>query len=93
MRVSYSQDSLALGGGGACGLYLDCELFGGTTGTCKTFNSPPLTGAESEAASTGDNDDDDGDDSVDFQCSNLEVWGFTPSTSNPMARHAGDPPV
>ena len=71
-----------MGGGGACGLYLDCELFGGTTGPCKTFGSPPLTGAD-----VVENDgDEDEDGSVDFQCSNLEVWGFVPATANPMAR-------
>ena len=75
-----SADSLAVGGGNHCALYLDCEGFGGTTGACETFKSPPLvsgTSASAAAAAGGE---------IDFQCSNLEVWGFVPAVSNPLAR-------
>ena len=79
------QDSLAVGGGGSSALYLDCELFGGSTGFCKTFNSPPLTSqtAHDDGAAAAAHDDDD-DDGEDFQCSNLELWGFVPAVAYTM---------
>lgn len=67
-------DSLAMGGGGNCALMLDCEGFGGTTGACDTFQSPPLVPGAPASEET------------DFQCSNIEIWGFVPATSNPLAR-------
>jgi hypothetical protein len=57
-----NEDSIAMGGGGNFGLYLDCDLFGGTSGLCETYDSPCLAGEEN------------------FQCANLEVWGFVPSS-------------
>eukprot|EP00935_MAST-01C_sp_MAST-1C-sp1_P002606 g2606.t1 len=65
-----NEESIAMGGGGNFGLYLDCDLFAGTSGTCETFGSSPLTAPE------------------DFQCTNVEVWGFVPSTQRP-AEEAG----
>ena len=75
-----SADSLALGGGTHCALYLDCEGFGGTTGACETFKSPPLVTETSASAAAAAGTE------IDFQCSNLEVWGFVPAVANPLTR-------
>jgi len=37
-----NEDSLALGGGGEFGLFLDEDFLGGTSGPCETFDSPCL---------------------------------------------------
>jgi hypothetical protein len=54
-------DCLAVGGGGAFGLYLDGDMMAGTSSACPTFNSPPLAAG----------------DSTEFTCVSLEVWGFS----------------
>jgi hypothetical protein len=41
-----NEDSIAMGGGGNFGIYLDCDLFGGTSGACETYGSPMLSGQE-----------------------------------------------
>jgi hypothetical protein len=92
-----NEDSLAMGGGGNCALMLDCEGFGGTTGACDTFQSPPLVpGApasaygQAMAAQTSTTVSKKVlqriSEETDFQCSNIEIWGFVPATSNPLAR-------
>jgi hypothetical protein len=37
-----NEDSLAIGGGGEFGIYLDEDLQSGSTGQCETFDNPPL---------------------------------------------------
>ncbi len=41
-----NEDSLAMGGGGNFGIYLDSELKDGTSGACKTFGSPCIASEE-----------------------------------------------
>ena len=41
-----NEDSVAMGGGGDFALFLDDDLTSGTSGPCKTFNSPCLASAE-----------------------------------------------
>eukprot|EP00937_MAST-01D_sp_MAST-1D-sp2_P001542 g1542.t1 len=73
----------------------DCFLFSfAGTGTFRCFGSSgankffQLANEDSiamAAADAGAEDDEEDDLSVDFQCSNFEVWGFVPATANPMA--------
>jgi len=41
-----NEDAIAMGGGGNFGIYLDCDLFGGTSGNCETYGSPMLSSQE-----------------------------------------------
>uniref|UniRef100_A0A3Q3AIK6 Nuclear receptor coactivator 7b n=1 Tax=Kryptolebias marmoratus TaxID=37003 RepID=A0A3Q3AIK6_KRYMA len=41
--VKGNTDSLQMGGGGQLGLWLDAELYRGTTTKCSTFNNQPLS--------------------------------------------------
>ncbi len=41
-----NEDSIGMGGGGNFGIYLDCDLFGGTSGPSETYGSPMLSKQE-----------------------------------------------
>lgn len=77
-----SSSFLAMGGGTGShfALWVDEDLFMGTTSTCSTFTNPPLTNCDKY----GDNDDGGGVDEnvldtgecTEFKILGLEVWGF-----------------
>eukprot|EP01051_Picozoa_sp_SAG22_P000683 SAG22_NODE_20_length_32168_cov_40.859241_13_plen_63_part_00 len=59
-----------MGGGGATyGLWLDDTFTNGTTGTCTTFQNPPLCALDNP------DPDYDGSSAVAFTCKEFEVWG------------------
>jgi hypothetical protein len=63
--------AIAMGGGGSFAIYLDNNLYYGTSGSCETFNSPSL--ASSPASKSND---DKVKDSSKFVCVDLEIWVF-----------------
>ncbi|KAJ3015169.1 hypothetical protein HKX48_004750 [Thoreauomyces humboldtii] len=47
MIVMIAERAIHIGGGGASkGLFIDTTLTEGKTGTCQTFDNPPLTGTK-----------------------------------------------
>lgn len=66
-----SSNFLAIGGGAGShfALWVDEDLFMGTTSTCSTFDSPPLTNLNGDGSG-------DSDSCTEFKIVSLEVWAF-----------------
>jgi hypothetical protein len=95
-----NEDSIAMGGGGNFGLYLDGDLFTGTSGKSleregKRVRNPMarflvvnwllLFAGECETfGSTALTPEED------FECAAVELWGFEPCTQRPVATAAAD---
>jgi len=77
-----NEQGLALGGGGHFALYLDSELYQGSSGYCTTFESPTLCSMGEEAAGS--------EKAVTFLCSEVEVWAVLPVTASPISSRYRD---
>ena len=65
--------AIAMGGGGSFAIYLDNNLYYGTSGNCETFNSPSLS---SPISLLKNSDSLIKDSSSKFVCVDLEIWVF-----------------
>lgn len=77
-----SNSSLAIGGGATShfALWIDEDLFMGTTSSCSTFDNPPLTQCsenDEENQAKIDQQKQSMDQANEFEILVLEVWGFT----------------